>query len=135
MHPSLIATRTHAHTLEKAKSENLTGGRKKRIKRTSIKECPVKPLKTGGYKKIEKRIKSEYQGNTLANQKIIKGEYLENKKANEINDVRFQVRSGSLLKRISQSQSYQGLRGSFKSRFAIFAFCDPLSLILTVVNK
>ena len=135
MNLTLMSTRTHAHTQGTAKPENLTGVRKKRIKRTSIKECLIKPLKTGGCRKKEKRTKSEYQGNTLANQKISKSEYLENKKANEINEVRFQVRSGSLFERTSQRQSYQGLRGCFKSRFARFAFCDPLPLILTVVKK
>ncbi|WBA86495.1 hypothetical protein [Endozoicomonas sp. GU-1] len=115
---------THTHTLEPAFSEHLTGDRKKRIKRTSTTEIPVKPLKTGGYREIEKRINNEYWGNTLANQKIGKSEYLKSKKVNKNNDVRFHVRSYSLLKRISVSQSYQGLWGRFASRFAIFAFSD-----------
>lgn len=129
MKPSLIATCRHAHTLGNAESENLTGGRKKRIKRTSATKNPITPLKTGEYKKKEKLIKNEYRGNRLANQKITKSEYLENKISNEINQVRFQVRSDSLLERTTESQQYQGLRGSFQSRFALFAFCDQPSPI------
>lgn len=119
-----LITRTHAHTLESVILEHLTGDRKKRIKRTSTTKRIVKPLKTGGYREIEKRTNNEYQGNKLANQKNDKSEYLKNKKVNKNNDVRFQVRSYSLLKRISESQSYQGLRGSFENRFSIFAFSD-----------
>ena len=124
INPALITTRTQAHTLENVNTENHTGVRKKRIKRTSNKNCLTNPLKTGGYKKTRKRIKSELQGNRLANQKINKHEHMGNKKMNEINEVRFQVRSDSLLQRTSETQSYQGLRGSFNNRFALFAFCD-----------
>ena len=135
MKQPLIHMRTHAHTSGTAKSENPTGVRKKRTKRTAIRKCLINSLKTRGYKKKEKRTKSEPKANQFASQKIDKSEPKKNRNVNKINEVRFQVRSGSLFERTSKSQSYQGLRGSFKSRFARFAFCDPLPLILTVVNK
>ncbi len=130
MKQPLIHTRTHAHTSGTANSENPTGVRKKRTKRTTIRKCLINSLKTRGYKKKEKRTKSEPKANWFANQNIDKSEPKGNKKANKIKEVRFLVRFGSLFERTGQIQSYQGLRGSFKSRFAWFAFSDTHPPIL-----
>ena len=116
--PELTYTRTHTHALRMKLLENPTGVILERTERTTRKDKAVNLLKINTYTILIKRTIHEPKTHQCVLSVSQLNALLKNKKYNEINKVRFLVRSGALLERTTEAPVITGFKPSLKVWFA-----------------